>query len=38
VGVGLRLAIRGLITRVDYGRSLSGDGKNAWTGGIGQVF
>jgi tetratricopeptide (TPR) repeat protein len=38
VGVGLRLALRGLITRVDYGRSLSGDGKNAWTGGIGQVF
>jgi tetratricopeptide (TPR) repeat protein len=38
VGLGLRLAIRGLIVRVDYGRSLSGDGKNAWTGGIGQVF
>jgi len=38
VGLGLRLASRGLIVRVDYGRSLSGDGKNAWTGGIGQVF
>lgn len=38
VGLGLRLAIRGLILRVDHGRSLSGDGKNAWTGGIGQVF
>ena len=38
VGVGLRLAMRGLIVRVDYGHSVSGDGKNAWTGGIGQVF
>jgi len=38
VGLGLRLASRGLIVRVDYGRSLSADGKNAWTGGIGQVF
>jgi len=38
VGLGLRLATRGLIVRVDYGRSLSGDGKNAWTGGIGEVF
>ena len=38
VGLGFRLAIRGLIMRVDHGRSLSGDGKNAWTGGIGQVF
>jgi tetratricopeptide (TPR) repeat protein len=38
VGLGLRLATRGLLVRVDYGHSLSGDGKNAWTGGIGQVF
>ncbi len=38
VGLGLRLAIRGLIMRVDHGRNLSGDGKTAWTGGIGQVF
>ena len=38
VGLGLRLAIRGLIMRIDHGRSLCGDGKNAWTGGIGQVF
>jgi len=38
VGLGLRLATRGLLLRVDYGRSLSGDGKNAWTGGIGEVF
>jgi len=38
VGLGLRLASRGLLLRVDYGRSVSGDGKNAWTGGIGQVF
>jgi predicted double-glycine peptidase len=38
VGLGLRLAIRGLIVRLDHGRSLTGDGKNAWSGGIGQVF
>jgi hypothetical protein len=38
VGLGLRLAARGAILRVDYGHSLSGDGKNAWTAGIGQVF
>jgi predicted double-glycine peptidase len=38
VGVGLRLAMRGLLMRLDYGHSLTGDGKNAWTGGIGQVF
>jgi len=38
LGVGLRLASRGLLLRVDYGRSVSGDGKNAWTGGLGQVF
>ena len=38
VGLGLRLAARGLLVRFDYGRSLSGDGKSAWTGGIGEVF
>jgi tetratricopeptide (TPR) repeat protein len=38
VGLGLRLAVRGVIARVDYGRSLSGDGKNAFTAGVGQVF
>jgi len=38
LGVGLRLSTRGLLVRIDYGRSLSGDGKIAWTGGIGQVF
>jgi len=38
LGVGFRLASRGLLLRVDYGRSVSGDGKNAWTGGLGQVF
>jgi tetratricopeptide (TPR) repeat protein len=38
VGLGLRLAMRGVIMRADYGRSLSGDGKNAWTAGVGQVF
>ena len=38
VGLGLRLTSRGLLLRLDYGRSVSGDGKNAWTGGLGQVF
>ena len=38
VGVGLRLAARGMVLRLDYGQSLSGDGKNAWTAGMGQVF
>jgi tetratricopeptide (TPR) repeat protein len=38
LGLGLRLASRGLLLRLDYGRSMSGDGKNAWTGGLGQVF
>jgi tetratricopeptide (TPR) repeat protein len=38
VGVGLRVAARGVILRLDYGRSLSRDGKNAWTAGVGQVF
>jgi tetratricopeptide (TPR) repeat protein len=38
VGVGVRLAARGAIFRVDYGRSLSGDGKNSWTAGLGQAF
>jgi tetratricopeptide (TPR) repeat protein len=38
VGVGLRLAARGVILRLDYGHSLSGDGKNAWTAGVGHVF
>ena len=38
LGLGLRLASRRLLLRLDYGRSMSGDGKNAWTGGLGQVF
>jgi hypothetical protein len=38
VGLGLRLAAKALLVRLDYGHSLSGDGKNAWTAGIGQVF
>lgn len=38
VGLGLRLATRGIIVRVDYGRNVSRDGKNAWTAGLGQVF
>jgi hypothetical protein len=38
LGLGLRLASRGLLLRLDYGRSVSGDGKNAWTGGLGQAF
>jgi hypothetical protein len=38
LGLGLRLASHGLLLRLDYGRSVSGDGKNAWTGGLGQVF
>jgi hypothetical protein len=38
IGVGLRVAARGVIVRLDYGRSLSGDGKNAWTAGVGPVF
>lgn len=39
VGVGLRLRVRGSpILRLDYGRSLVGDGKSALTVGVGHVF
>jgi hypothetical protein len=38
-GIGLRLRIRGApILRLDYGRSLTGDGKAALTAGVGHVF
>jgi predicted double-glycine peptidase len=38
-GVGLRLRVRGApILRIDYGWSLTGDGKTALTAGVGHVF
>jgi hypothetical protein len=37
-GGGLRLAIGSALFRLDYGFSLTGDGKNALTVGLGQVF
>jgi hypothetical protein len=39
VGVGLRIGWAGShVFRVDYGRSLSGDGRQAWSAGYGQAF
>jgi hypothetical protein len=39
VGVGLRLRLKGApVLRLDYGWSLTGDGKNALTAGVGPVF
>jgi hypothetical protein len=38
-GIGLRLRVRGApILRIDYGWSLTGDGKTALTAGVGHVF
>jgi outer membrane protein assembly factor BamA len=38
-GFGLRLRLRGApILRIDFGWSLTGDGKNALTAGVGHVF
>jgi tetratricopeptide (TPR) repeat protein len=38
-GIGLRLQIRGApVLRLDYGWSLTGDGKTALTAGVGHVF
>lgn len=39
VGLGLRVGGWGSrVFRVDYGRSLSGDGQSAWSAGFGQAF
>jgi hemolysin activation/secretion protein len=39
VGIGLRVKVFGApVLRLDYGRSVTGDGKSALTVGIGQVF
>jgi hypothetical protein len=39
VGVGLRVRVKGApILRLDYGWSLTGDGKTALTAGVGHVF
>jgi hemolysin activation/secretion protein len=39
VGVGLRLRLKGTsVLRLDYGWSLTGDGKTALTAGVGHVF
>ena len=39
VGLGLRVGWSGSrVFRVDYGHSLSGDGKSAWSAGYGQAF
>jgi hypothetical protein len=38
-GVGLRLTLKGSpVLRLDYGWSLTGDGKNALTAGVGHTF
>jgi hypothetical protein len=37
-GIGLRLGRGGTVVRVDYGRSLTGDRKDALTAGLGQAF
>jgi hypothetical protein len=38
VGGGLRLAVRGAFLRLDYGISISGDGRKTLTAGFGQMF
>lgn len=38
VGLGLRLAFLSTVLRIDYGRSLTGDGKSALTAGLGHAF
>jgi tetratricopeptide (TPR) repeat protein len=38
LGVGVRIGIRGAVIRVDYGFSISGDGRHAFTGGYHQAF
>jgi hemolysin activation/secretion protein len=39
VGIGLRVQILGVpVLRLDYARSVTGDGKSALTAGIGQAF
>lgn len=38
MGIGLRFGLLRTVLRVDYARSLTGDGKSALTAGLGQAF
>jgi len=38
LGVGVRIGVRGAVVRVDYGFSISGDGRHAFTAGYHQAF
>jgi hypothetical protein len=39
VGVGLRIGWAGSrVFRVDFGHSVTGDGRSAWSAGYGQAF
>jgi tetratricopeptide repeat protein len=37
-GVGLRLILSGVVFRLDYARSVSGDHASTWTAGLGHAF